>query len=336
MAKKFGLGDGADALFKQMDENEDFEDSISVNVANVISGTESQTKEGGEQKESTAQTEAKPAATLNLPQNVETDSNGQLWIKTELLKPNPYQPRVEFDEEKLRELADSIKEHGILQSITVEAVGDGTFYIITGERRTRAAKIAGLDKVPVQLRKFNDQKKLEIAIIENVQRTDLNPVEEAKGYLRLMDVANLSQEQVAVRVGKNRTTIANAIRLLKLPEDMLNALSQNKISAGHARALLSVKDPHDMRILFTRIIENELSVRQAENYAAELNYGVGKKKKAAEPKPQRDPDFVDIEQKFIEKLGTKVLLKGDFSKGTIEIEYYNREDLDRIYDLLSN
>ncbi len=322
MAKsKFGgLGGGADVLFDNI-TNKD------LNSEGVLDGVHAE-----EPVTETAQVTQTQLA--NLPKGIEADENGQLFVKVDLLKPNPQQPRQEFDPEKLQELADSIKEHGVVQAITIEDAGDGTFYIIAGERRTRAAKLAGLEKIPVQLRKYNEQKKLEVALIENIQRADLNPVEEAKAYHKLMEIAGLSQEQVAVRVGKNRSTVANAIRLLKLPEDMQNALVQNNITPGHARALLSVKDPHDMRILYGRIIGNGMSVRQAENYAAELNYGAGNKKQKTDPQP-RDPDFVAIEQKFIEALGTKVILKGSLEKGMLEIEYFSREDLDRLYSIFT-
>ena len=197
----------------------------------------------------------------------------ELFINPSLLKPNPHQPRHEFDEAALKELADSIREHGIIQPIIVEDAGDGTYYIIAGERRTRAARLAGLSKVPVIIKKFSDERKLEIALIENIQRENLNPVEEAQAYHELMTLGNLSQEEAAARVGKNRSTVANALRLLKLPEDMTNSLASGQITPGHARAILSVLNPSDQRILFGRIVGNGLSVRDAERMAGELNGG---------------------------------------------------------------
>lgn len=329
MAKKFGLGGGVEALFKQMDENENPEDSVSVDLNAGQAENNFQISLDSNPTENTSQT------VRNLPAGVELDENGQLWVRTDLLKPNPYQPRQEFDQAQLEELADSIKEHGILQAVTIEDAGDGFFYIIAGERRTRASRIAGLEKIPVQLRKFDDQKKLEIALIENIQRTDLNPVEEAIAYQRLMQLSGLNQEDVAVRVGKNRSTVANAIRLLKLPEDMQNALVRNEITSGHARALLSVKNPTDMRILFGKILGSNMTVRDAEKYAAELNEGMNSGSKETEHKKvTKDPDLLDTEQRFIEALGTKVDIKGTFEKGKIEIDYYSKDDLERIYQLI--
>ena len=267
----------------------------------------------------------------------------ELFINPSLLKPNPHQPRHEFDEAALKELADSIREHGIIQPIIVEDAGDGTYYIIAGERRTRAARLAGLAKVPVIIKKFSDERKLEIALIENIQRENLNPVEEAQAYHQLMTLGNLSQEEAAARVGKNRSTVANALRLLKLPEDMTSSLASGQITPGHARAILSVLNPADQRILFGRIVGNGLSVRDAERMAGELNGGSRaadqKKEKPAKSGDagiMRTIEIRNLEQKFIDALGTKVSVKGNLEKGTIEISYFSRDDLDRIYELFTS
>lgn len=277
---------------------------------------------------------------VNLPKGVEMDSNGQLFVDPELLKPNPYQPRTEFDEEKLNELAESVKIDGILQPVTIEDAEDGTFYIIAGERRTRAAKIAGLTKVPVQLKKYNDEKKLELALIENIQRENLNAIEEAKAYDQLMKMSGLTQEDVAKRVGKGRPTVANALRLLKLSKEMQDALVEEKISAGHARALLSVEDKDKRNQLFEKIIRENLSVREAEKFAGLLNNGgslddKGGSSSGKKDAPVRDPNFVDLEQQFIDSLGTRVVMKGDFNKGSIQIDYFSRADLDKLYTLIT-
>lgn len=350
MAKKFGLGAGVDALMGKAGLSaDDFMPNHTQEEARTEPG------ESIDSKEEISQTEAEQAAKAvskaveagniplevargekKLPEGINVDENGQLWLNVDLLKPNPHQPRKEFEEEALHELADSIREHGILQSITVEDAGDGTFYIIAGERRTRAAKIAGLSEVPVQLRKFSDQKKLEIALIENIQREDLNPIEEAEAYYELMELSGLSQEQVAARVGKNRSTVANAVRLLKLPEDMRTALVQGHITAGHARALLSVKAPADMRILFAKIIGTGMNVRAAEEMARELNEGAGNgvKKPKESKEAQKDPNITALEQQFIEKLGTKVQIKGNMERGSVEIQFFTKDDLNRIYYLI--
>ena len=271
----------------------------------------------------------------NLPAGVTMDENGSLWVETALLKPNPHQPRSEFDAKSLDELADSIQEHGILEPIVIEQADEG-FYIIMGERRTRAAKIAGLEKVPVRLGKYDEQKRLELALIENIQRADLNPIEEALAYYNLMQMSDLSQDEVAKRVGKKRPTVANALRLLKLPEDMQKSLIDLQITAGHARALLSVNNPADQRILFGKIVGSALSVREAEALAADYNNGGrASGKKVKKINIRKDPDIAEIEQKFIEIFGTKVILKGNIDKGTIQIDYFSRQDLDRLYNVIA-
>ena len=258
MAKrKLGLGRGMDALMGEAEHQAQNESEPSVDQ--IQSAPKASLK--------------RSAKSANIPDAIETDENGTLWVDPNLLKPNPHQPRQVFDEAELKELSDSIVEHGIVQPIIIEDAGDGTFYIIAGERRTRAAKIVGLKKVPVQLRKFSDEKKLEVALIENVQRSNLNPIEEAQAYYELMKVGGLNQDEVAQKVGKGRPTVANALRLLKLPEDMQNSLIVGQITSGHARALLSVENPADQRVLFGKIIASNLSVRQAEAQAATLNDG---------------------------------------------------------------
>lgn len=266
-----------------------------------------------------------------------------LTVDPALLLPNPRQPRREFNEEALQELADSIREHGIIQPVIVEQTDDGKYFIIAGERRTRAARLAGLSEIPVIVRKYSDERKLEIALIENIQREDLNPLEEAEAYHELMVLGNLSQEEAAARVGKSRSAVANALRLLKLPGDMREALKDGRISPGHARALLSVVNPSDQQILFARILGSGLSVRDCEAYAAELNGGgrASKKEAAKKQGPDKlpgpeDADMAALQDKFIELLGTKVSIRGNSSGGVIEISYFSSDDLNRIFDLLDN
>lgn len=309
MAKRFGLGAGLDALMGSAGQD----------------GAESA-------KDSKKAAAKKPV----LAQGLSADENGRLFVEAALLKPNPQQPRTVFDQDELDELAASIKENGIIQPVTIEDAGDGFFYIIAGERRTRAAKIAGVEKIPVQLVTYSDEKKLEIALIENIQRSDLNAIEEAKAYYKLMELSGLSQDQVAAKVGKNRSTVANAVRLLKLPEDMQGALVQGKISAGHARAILSVADATDQQILFGKIMGQGMSVRQAEEAAAALNGGSKPKRVPPAAKPDlRDPDFAHLEQQFIDVLGTKVVLKGSPERGSISIDYFSRADLNRLYEIFT-
>jgi ParB family chromosome partitioning protein len=255
------------------------------------------------------------------------------------LRPNPHQPRQAFSEESLRELADSIREKGILQPILVEPDAGGEYIIIVGERRVRAARLAGLQKIPVIIREFSAQEKLEIALIENVQREDLTPIEAAAAYRRLMELGSLNQEQLAQRIGKERSTVANTLRLLKLPEAAQVALGAGSISAGHARALLMLVNPSDVTVLLRRIVESGMSVRDAEEAAGDLNGG----RKGAGKRPgskgggssRGDPHIRDLEQALIEKLGTKVALKGTGKKGKIEISYFSAEELERLLELLT-
>ena len=267
-----------------------------------------------------------------------TDKGDVHKVPLRNVEANPYQPRNRFDEEGLAELADSIKQQGIIQPLVVEGNGRGGYTIIAGERRCRAARMAGLSEVPVIIRSFNEQEKLEIALIENIQREDLNAIEEAKAYKQLMDRYELNQEALARKIGKKRSTVANAVRLLKLPDDMQDAIVEATLSSGHARAILSVVNPADQRILFSRILSEGLSVREAERQAAGFNKGVRSSEKSREQKKsdrQPSPEVQQIEQKFLDALGTKVTLKGNLDKGKIEIAYYSKEDLERLYEIIA-
>ncbi|MCQ2575604.1 MAG: ParB/RepB/Spo0J family partition protein [Treponema sp.] len=320
MAKN-ALGRGLGAL---LNEN-------SVDTAAVLNPTAA--AEPVSRPVAAAATTAKPS---KIPSCIEVDENGGLWIDPALLKPNPKQPRVDFDQKKLEELAESIANNGILEPIIIEQITDTEFYIIAGERRTRASRMAGLSKVPVQLRKFDEQQKLELALIENIQRADLNPIEEATAYYNLIQMSDLSQDEVAKKVGKNRSTVANAIRLLKLPADIQKALVSGQISSGHARALLMVKNDADMHIMFGKIIGSGLSVREAEAMAEVYNNGgraVAKKKD--KKKSKKDPDVAIFEQELKNLFGVKdVELKGTTEKGSLEIGFSSSADFQRIYDIL--
>lgn len=252
------------------------------------------------------------------------------------IESNPDQPRKVFDEETLLELAESIKQQGVLQPIIVEKEND-LYTVIAGERRYRASRLAGLSEIPAIVRTFTEEEKLEIALIENIQREDLNPIEEAQAYRHLIEANNISQDTLSQRIGKKRSTIANMLRLLKLPEDMQSAIAANEISSGHARAILSVINPADQRILFNRILNETLSVREAERQAAGFNKGVRKTEKQRDKQAKErivTPEIQDIEQRFLDVLGTKVNIKGSLAKGKIEIAYYSKDDLERIYDII--
>ncbi|HVP20050.1 MAG TPA: ParB/RepB/Spo0J family partition protein, partial [Spirochaetia bacterium] len=275
-------------------------------------------------------------ALLGDEQDIDPSSLSEVALSA--LKPNPQQPRRGFDETALRELADSIRQKGVLQPVLAEASPDGGYIIVAGERRVRAARLAGLDRVPVLVRQFSSEEKLEIALIENVQREDLNPIEEALAYRNLMEIAGLSQEQIAGRVGKDRSTVANTLRLLKLPREAQDALEKGALSPGHARAMLALVNPADQQVLFKRILDKGISVREAEELAAAFSAGKrqsGKSRRAGQPPSgRRDPQVREIEQKLIEKLGTKVEVKGDGRKGRIEIAYYSTEDLERLLGII--
>lgn len=253
------------------------------------------------------------------------------------LRPNPGQPRKDFTDARLRELADSIRQKGVLQPVLVEEGPDGRYTIVAGERRYRAAKLAGLEKIPVIVGRFAEEEKLEIALIENVQREDLTPIEEAKAYRQLMDMTGVNQEQVAAKVGKDRSTVANSLRLLRLPEEMQRAIGGGEMSAGHARAILMAVNPSDQQLLFRRIVEKGLSVREAEEAAALLTRGKKAARAGGGPVKQpagSEPELRALEQKLIEKLGTKVEIRGTARKGRVEIAYYSADDLDRLLELL--
>jgi ParB family chromosome partitioning protein len=247
-----------------------------------------------------------------------------------------HQPRKNFPADALEELARSIQSKGILQPILVQSVGSDEYTVVAGERRFRAAKMAGLMEIPVLIRSFSELEKTEIALIENLQREDLSPVEEAQGYKTLIDVGSLTQEEVAQRVGKNRATVANSLRLLKLPDEILEALDKGRISAGHARALLAVQDEAVQEGLFRRILEQELSVRDVEKEAARSQEQGGHKVTPERSnKPAKSPELRSLEEKLIERLGTKVSIRGGHTKGRIEISYYSMEDLERILSLIA-
>jgi ParB family transcriptional regulator, chromosome partitioning protein len=250
------------------------------------------------------------------------------------IDPNNDQPRKRFNDGALDELADSIREKGIIQPIIVEKKGE-RYRIIAGERRFRAAKIAGLEKVPVVVRHYESEEMFQISLIENIQRENLNPIEEASAYETIMKQTGLSQEALASQVGKSRSALANSLRLLKLNKRFKDALEDARITPGHARALLSVVNPSDQDYLFSKVVEDGLSVREAEDFADRLNLGGNTPKVKAKEEKKRSPDIISVEQKLIESLGTKVQLKGSLVKGRIEISYYSKNDLERLYDLLA-
>ena len=258
-----------------------------------------------------------------------------LLLKTSQLEPNKDQPRKKFDEEAIEELAQSIKQYGIIQPIIV-CKKDDYYQIIAGERRWRAAKKAGIREVPVVVKEYTDKEIAEISLIENIQREDLNPIEEAKSYQRLIDEYKLTQEELSERVSKSRTEIANKMRLLKLHDEVQKMLISGALSAGHARALLGLEAKKDQLKAANEIIEKSLSVRQTEDLVKKMNEP--KKDKTAKGKEADSLDFVyrDLEKKLSDCLGTKVRIsRKDKNKGKIEINYYSEDELDRLYGIIN-
>lgn len=251
------------------------------------------------------------------------------------IEPNVSQPRKMFDEEQLGELAESIRRYGVLQPLLVQKKGD-RYELIAGERRWRAAKLAGFREVPVIVREYTRQQTMEIALIENVQRADLNPIEEAKAYQMLIQEFGLRQEDVAERVAKNRATITNSMRLLKLDERVQEMLIQDRLTGGHARALLSLEDGEKQYQLALKTVENHLSVREVERLVKEL-LKPKKVKKKADPERDMEVFFKDVEEKLKGVMGTKVSInRKDKNKGRIEIEYYSSAELERLIELLES
>lgn len=304
MAKK-GLGKGLGAIFGEDVIKESEEDSAKAKAAAAADKTE--------------------------------DKGSELMIKLALIEPNKEQPRKDFNEEQLGELAESIKRYGVLQPLLVQK--KGTFYeIIAGERRWRAAKIAGLKEIPVVLREYSKQESMEIALIENVQRADLNPIEEALAYQQLVKEFHLTQEEIAVRVAKNRATITNTMRLLKLDEQIQEMLIQNLISSGHARALLSLDDQGLQLKAAKLILDGGLSVRETERLVKRLAKEDGNEEKKDKAKDETLAIiYQNLEDRMKTVMGTKVSIHNkDRNKGRIEIEYYSESELERIVEMIES
>ena len=248
--------------------------------------------------------------------------------------PNKYQPRTNFDLEKLKELAQSIQSNGVVQPVIVRRVGQ-EYQLIAGERRWRAARLAGLKAIPAVVQDVSEYKTLELALVENIQRQDLNPIEEASAYVSLMEDFGLTQEEVSLRVGKDRSSIANTIRLLKLPTEIKDRIQAGILSMGHARAILALDIAKEQLLLTERILSEGLNVRQTEQLIR--HWKPGRSRKGNKPKGDavKDPNVKAAERKLEEFLGTEVVIHSNGDKGRIEIYFHNSEDLLRIYDLLS-
>ena len=258
-------------------------------------------------------------------------ASGEQKVKITKVEPNRTQPRKNFDEDSLIELADSIRQFGVLQPLLVQKKGD-YYEIIAGERRWRAAKMAGLKEIPVIIREYSHQEMVEIALIENIQRENLNPIEEAQAFKRLLEEFQLKQDEVAERVSKSRTAVTNSMRLLKLDEKVQQMIIDDMISTGHARALLAIEDKEQQYILANKIFDEKLSVRETEKLVKDL-----KKPKKEKTKKDTSNDFIyrDLEEKMRSVIGTKVSVnQKSKGKGKIEIEYYSDEELEHIFEMI--
>ena len=307
--KKSGLGRGLDALFPE------------------------KTVQSKPKIVKTVKEEKKVAVDTKKSSQQET-SNGERMMKISMIEPNREQPRKKFDEDALQELSESIKQYGILQPLLVSDKKD-YYEIVAGERRWRAAKMAGLKEVPVVVKEFSTQEIVEISLIENIQREDLNPVEEAMAYKRLIDEFHLKQDEIAERVSKSRTAVTNSMRLLKLDSRVQQMMVDEMISAGHARAILAISDPEQQYNAAMKVFDEKLSVRETEKLVKSILTPT--KKKPVVSNPTEDAIYESIEEKMKGITGTRVFIhRKKNNKGKIEIEYYSRDDLDRIIDLFES
>lgn len=308
MAKRTGLGRGLGAIFGE----------------DVVENSEGENRN--------VSRETSPGYTV---EEKKEEPGKEYMMRLSIIEPNQGQPRKDFNEESIGELADSIKKYGVLQPLLVQKSGDH-YEIVAGERRWRAAKEAGLKEVPVVIKEYTKQQAMEIALIENVQREDLNPIEEAQAYQQLMQEFELTQEEIAERVSRSRTAITNCMRLLKLDKRVQDMLIQGQLSSGHARALVSLENQDAQYQIGLKIIDQKLSVREVEKLVKLL----GKPKKQEKPKEEeKDLSFIfkDLEERMKQVMGTKVIInKKDRNKGRIEIEYYSEAELERLVELIES
>jgi ParB family chromosome partitioning protein len=300
MSKKKALGRGLSALLSDTPEDE----KLDVDVTSPVREKENK---------------------------VVTDSINEILLSE--IETNPFQPRQHFDQEALKELSESIKVHGIIQPITVRKFSNNQYQLISGERRFQASKLAGLTKIPAYVRTADDQQMLEMALIENIQRENLNPIEISLSYQRLISECNLKQEELGDRVGKSRSTVTNYLRLLKLPPDIQIAMRDNKLTMGHARAIINVENPDSQLYIFKKTLAEDLSVRKVEELARELASTAKETSTTTTPSAQ-PKEVTQLQTRLSSHFGTKVSVKSDGKKGDIRIPFLSIEDLNRILDIL--
>lgn len=310
MAKKKALGRGLGAFFPDYEEKSE------------------QAEEGEEQ--------TKEDLYIDPQERV----NKVLNVSLQNIRPNPHQPRKEFDEKGLQELADSIDKHGLIQPITVRYIGEDRFELISGERRWRASKQAGIDEIPAYVREVNDEDVISFALVENIQREDLNPIEVALGYQRLIDEIDYTQAEVANKVGKSRTTVTNMLRLLKLPPFIQAALRDRTISMGHARAIINIDSKEKQKKVFQQVVDHHYSVRQTEKAVQKMKEAKQEKPTSKSQKKQQPnehaPLFKEIKSRLRRTLSTKVDIKPKKKGGEIRIEYYSNDELERLMEIFDS
>lgn len=306
MSKKKALGRGLSALLSDSSTDDRLEvDAIPTNISSTTH----------------------PASSTS------PTASGMTEIPMEEIEVNPFQPRSHFDQEALEELAESIRVHGIIQPITVRKLSQHQYQLISGERRFQASKLAELKSIPAYIRAANDQQMLEMALIENIQRENLNAIEIALSYQRLMSECNLKQDELGERVGKNRSTVTNYLRLLKLPPDIQIAVRDNKLSMGHARAIINVENADQQLYIFKRTLAEELSVRKVEELVRSLTTEKTDKNEPTSP-AQVSKELAQLQSRLSSHFGTRVVVKSDGKKGDIRIPFLSVEDLNRILDIL--
>ena len=336
MAKKAGLGRGLDALFADaapiFEETEDLDLTEDDKPAAEAAGTKKKTV-----KKDTAKDAPKAAAKSSSAKKDDAGDDRVLYIDINDIRPNSAQPRKAFDEDKLTELASSIRTNGVIQPLIVRESSSG-YELVAGERRWRASRIAGLRKVPCIIRNFDDRQNAIVAIIENMQREDLNPIEEALGLKSMTEKYGFTQEQVSASLGRSRTYIANSIRLLKLPEEIQEYVSSGQMSAAHGRTIINIPDKARQKEVADKIIRNDLSVRATEKLAErvkdELRPERKRRKKATKPETAKSAEIEAVEKELMSLVGTKVRIAGDESKGRIELDYYSLDELNRLIETL--
>lgn len=323
---KRGLGKGLGAFFG---------DEVVQEVVNDQVTGKNKTDQAGDKTVGKKQEASSDGKSVVVEKTVTVEVPKEITVKLSMIEPNRNQPRKDFNEDQLQELADSIKQYGILQPLLVQK-RENYYELIAGERRWRAAKLAGLKEVPVVIREYSQQESMEIALIENVQRADLNPIEEAQAYQRLMQEFGLRQEDIAQRVSKNRATITNSMRLLKLEAEVQKMLAEDRITGGHARALLAIEDPKVQVQLAEKIERDKMSVRDVERMV-KLIARKPRAKTAGQPDEALELIFKELEERMKSAMGTKVIIsRKDRNKGRIEIEYYSESELERIVELIES